>query len=48
MNVLRNDDTEEALDADVHILATGSVNSVPPIPGIKDNPNCIDSTGSRT
>ena len=46
MNVLRNDDTEEALDADVHILATGSVNSVPPIPGIKDNPNCIDSTGA--
>ena len=46
MNVLRNDDTEEALDADVHILATGSMNSVPPIPGIKDNPNCIDSTGA--
>ncbi len=46
MNVLRNDDTEEALDADVHILATGSMNSVPPIPGIKDNPNCIDSTGT--
>ena len=46
MNVLKNDGTEEALDADAYILATGSVNSVPPIPGIKDNPNCIDSTGA--
>lgn len=26
-------------------MATGSVNAVPPIPGIRENPNCIDSTG---
>ena len=46
MSVLKNDGTEEPLDADAYILATGSANSVPPIPGIKDNPNCIDSTGA--
>ena len=46
VNVLKNDGTEEALTADAYILATGSVNALPPIPGIKDNPNCIDSTGA--
>ncbi len=29
-----------------HIVATGSVNAQPPIPGLKENPNCIDSTGA--
>ena len=28
------------------IVATGSVNFAPPIPGLKENPNCIDSTGA--
>ena len=27
-------------------MATGSVNAQPPIPGLKENPNCIDSTGA--
>ena len=31
---------------DAIIVATGSVNSQPPIPGLKENPNCIDSTGA--
>lgn len=34
------------LTADAIILATGSVNAVPPIPGIRENSNCIDSTGA--
>ena len=33
-------------DADAIILATGSFNFAPPIPGLADNPNCIDSTGA--
>ena len=28
------------------IIAVGSINTVPPIPGAKDNPCCIDSTGA--
>ncbi|MDD7362627.1 MAG: dihydrolipoyl dehydrogenase [Peptoniphilus sp.] len=34
------------VDADAVILATGSVNSMPPISGLKDNSACIDSTGA--
>ena len=34
------------MTADAVIVATGSINSVPPIPGLKENPNCIDSTGA--
>lgn len=34
------------MTADAIIVATGSINAVPPIPGIKENPNCIDSTGA--
>lgn len=37
---------KENLKADSIILATGSVNFAPPIPGLKENPNCIDSTGA--
>lgn len=40
------DGAEQTLACDKMILATGSVNAVPPIPGIKENPNCIDSTGA--
>lgn len=32
------------LRPDAVIIATGSVNAVPPIPGALENPNCIDST----
>ena len=40
------DGTTEEMTADAIIVATGSVNSQPPIPGLKENPNCIDSTGA--
>ena len=44
--VKKPDGSVEAMSADAIILATGSVNSVPPIPGLRENPNCIDSTGA--
>ena len=46
LSVTHPDGTQESLTADKIILATGSVNAVPPIPGLKENPNCIDSTGA--
>ena len=46
MTITHADGTQEAVSADKIILATGSVNAVPPIPGLKENPNCIDSTGA--
>ena len=46
ISVKKPDGTVEEMTADAIIVATGSVNSVPPIPGIKENPNCIDSTGA--
>ena len=46
LSVKKNDGTTEEMTADAIIISTGSVNSVPPIPGIKENPNCIDSTGA--
>ena len=46
LSVKKNDGTTEEMTADAIIVSTGSVNSVPPIPGIKENPNCIDSTGA--
>ena len=44
--VKKPDGSTEEMTADAIIVATGSVNSVLPIPGIKENPNCIDSTGA--
>lgn len=44
--VLKADGQKEELKGDAIILATGSVNFAPPIPGLKENPNCIDSTGA--
>ena len=46
LEVTMSDGTKETMTADAIIVATGSVNVVPPIPGIADNPNCIDSTGA--
>ena len=46
LSVTKPDGTKETMTADAIIVATGSVNAVPPIPGIKENPNCIDSTGA--
>lgn len=48
LTVKKNDGTEEPMTADAIILATGSVNFAPPIPGLHENPNCIDSTGALT
>ena len=46
VELTRPDGTKETLTADKIIVATGSVNAVPPIPGLRENPNCIDSTGA--
>ena len=44
--VVKPDGSKESMTADAIIVATGSVNAQPPIPGLKENPNCIDSTGA--
>ena len=46
LSVKKADGTTEEMTADAIIVATGSVNTQPPIPGLKENPNCIDSTGA--
>ena len=46
LSVKKADGTTEEMTADAIIVATGSVNSQPPIPGLNENPNCIDSTGA--
>ena len=46
IRVTKPDGTAEEMTADAIIVATGSVNAQPPIPGLKENPNCIDSTGA--
>ena len=46
LEVTKADGSKEIMTADAIIVATGSVNAQPPIPGLKENPNCIDSTGA--
>ena len=46
LEVTKADGSKETMTADAIIMATGSVNAQPPIPGLKENPNCIDSTGA--
>ncbi len=46
VEVTRQDGGREIVTADAVIIAVGSANAVPPIPGIKENPCCIDSTGA--
>ena len=46
LEVTKADGSKEAMTADAIIVATGSVNAQPPIPGLKENPNCTDSTGA--
>ena len=46
VEVTRPDGGREIVTADAVIIAAGSVNAVPPIPGINENPCCIDSTGA--
>ena len=46
LSVKEADGSVQEMTADAIIVATGSVNAQPPIPGLKENPNCIDSTGA--
>lgn len=46
LSVKKAKGTREEMTADAIIVATGSVNATPPIPGLKENPNCIDSTAA--
>lgn len=46
LKISKNDGTTEKKTFDKIIIATGSVPAVPPIPGVKENPNCVDSTGA--
>lgn len=46
LSVKKADGSREEMTADAIIISTGSVNSTPPIPGLKENSNCIDSTGA--
>jgi len=46
LTVKKSDGAVEEMVPDAMIIATGSVNAVPPIPGIQGNPNCIDSTAA--
>lgn len=46
LEVTKSDGSKEQMTADAIIVATGSVNARPPIPGLRENPNCIDSTGA--
>lgn len=46
IQVTKADGSRESMTADAIIVATGSVNVEPPIPGLKGNPNCIDSSGA--
>lgn len=40
------DGTEEKAAADKIIIAAGSQPAIPPIPGVRENPCCVDSTGA--
>lgn len=44
LEVVKKDGTKENIPFDKVILATGSVPAVPPIPGVKENAACVDST----
>lgn len=46
LEVRKSNGSVETMTADGIVLATGSVNATPPIPGLKENPNCIDSTAA--
>ncbi|WMI81780.1 dihydrolipoyl dehydrogenase [Anaerotignum sp. MB30-C6] len=46
LTVTKKDGSKENLTFDKIIIAAGSVPAVPPIPGVKENANCVDSTGA--
>lgn len=46
IELTRRDGSGETMGADDLVVASGSVNAVPPIPGLREVPACIDSTGA--
>ncbi len=46
LSVAKKDGTKETLSFDKIIIASGSVPAIPPITGIKENKNCVDSTAA--
>lgn len=46
LTIKKADGSTETMKGDRIIIAAGSVPAVPPIPGIKENSNCIDSTAA--
>ncbi len=46
LTVTKKDGSKEDMSFDRIIIAAGSIPAVPPIPGVKENPNCVDSTGA--
>lgn len=46
VSVAKADGTSAEFTPDAVIIAAGSVNAAPPVPGIADNSDCIDSTGA--
>lgn len=46
LTVTKKDGTKENMTFDKIIIAAGSVPAIPPIPGVKENAACVDSTGA--
>lgn len=46
LSVAKADGGTESMRFDRIIIAAGSIPAIPPIPGVKDNPACVDSTGA--
>jgi len=46
LRVAKPDGSAATLDFDRIVIASGSMPVMPPIPGLKDNPLCVDSTGA--
>lgn len=46
LTITKQDGTTENATFDKIIIASGSVPAIPPIPGVKENANCVDSTGA--
>ena len=46
LKIVKKDNSEEKLTFDKLIIASGSVPAIPPIPGVKECPACIDSTAA--
>ena len=46
LEVTKADGSRQTMTADAVIVAAGSINATPPIPGIRETPGCMDSTGA--